>query len=93
MSSTGTTTSRSHRLSAPGATTVTGRAPPRKRATSSTGRTVADSPMRCAGEVQQCVEPLQAEREVGAALGAGDGVDLVDDHRLDSRAATRAPRR
>ena len=30
------------------------------------------------------LEPLQAEREVGAALGAGDRVDLVDDHVLDA---------
>ena len=49
MSSTGTTTWRSHSFVEPGATTSTGRAPPRNRATSSTGRTVADSPMRCAG--------------------------------------------
>ena len=32
-----------------GCTTTTSRVPPRKRATSSIGRTVADSPMRCAG--------------------------------------------
>ena len=31
----------------------------------------------------QAVEPLEAEREVRAALGARDGVHLVDDHRLD----------
>ena len=34
--------------------------------------------------VEQCVEALQRQREVGAALGAGDGVHLVDDHRLDA---------
>lgn len=49
MSSTGTTTLRSHCLVNLGWTTVTGRSPPRKRATSSTGRTVADRPIRCAG--------------------------------------------
>ena len=49
MSSTGTTTLRSHCLVDVGATTSTGREPPRNRATSSTGRTVADSPIRCAG--------------------------------------------
>ena len=49
MSSTGTTTSSSHDFSAGGSTTRTGREPPRNRATSSIGRTVADSPMRCAG--------------------------------------------
>ena len=49
MSSTGTTTSSSMRLLDSGATTTTSRLPPRKRATSSTGRTVAESPMRRAG--------------------------------------------
>jgi hypothetical protein len=49
MSSTGTTTERSKAFSLGGATTVTGRRPPRKRATSSSGRTVADRPMRRAG--------------------------------------------
>jgi hypothetical protein len=33
--------------------------------------------------LQQGVEPLEADREMRAALGAGDGVDLVDDHGLD----------
>ena len=32
------------------------------------------------GEVR---EAFQRQRQVGAALGLGDGVDLVDDHRLD----------
>jgi hypothetical protein len=49
MSSTGTTTLRSHCLVNFGCTTDTGRSPPRKRATSSTGRTVADRPIRWAG--------------------------------------------
>ena len=35
------------------------------------------------GPLQQRVEPLQRERQMRAALGAGDGVDLVDDHGLD----------
>ncbi len=49
MSCTGTRTetSKSGRSSAD--TTSTGRGPPRKRATTSTGVTVAESPMRCAG--------------------------------------------
>ncbi|GAB3872476.1 hypothetical protein GCM10027610_137970 [Dactylosporangium cerinum] len=34
--------------------------------------------------LQQGVEPLQGEREVRAALGRADRVDLVDDHRLDA---------
>jgi hypothetical protein len=39
-----------------------------------------DPPMLLA---DQPIEALEAEREVGAALVAGDGVDLVDDHRAD----------
>ncbi len=49
MSSTGTTTERSTVFCDGGCTTVTGREPPRNVATSSTGRTVAERPMRCAG--------------------------------------------
>ncbi len=49
MSAIGTTTSRSHSLVDGGCTTVTGRPPARNRATSSTGRTVAESPTRWAG--------------------------------------------
>ena len=36
------------------------------------------------GPVEERVEPLEREGEVGAALGAGDGVDLVEDDRLDA---------
>src|SRR3954465_11615856 len=91
MSSTGTTTSMSMVFAAGGCTTVTGLAPPRKRATSSTGRTVAERPTRCAGWPSRAStrpgaragpEPLERQREVGAALAAGDGMDLVDDYRL-----------
>ena len=49
MSSTGTLTLTSSVFEEAGATTETGRPPPRKAATSSTGRTVADRPMRWAG--------------------------------------------
>ena len=49
MSGTGTCTDRSNVLAAGGATMVVGAWPDRKRATSSGGRTVADSPIRCAG--------------------------------------------
>ena len=49
MSSTGTATRKSSRREEGGLTTVTGDAPPRNAATPSTGRTVADSPTRCAG--------------------------------------------
>ena len=36
------------------------------------------------GPVQQRVEPVQRDRQMGAALGAGDGVHLVDDHGADT---------
>ena len=36
------------------------------------------------GLVEQAVEALEADAEVRAALGAGDGVDLVDDDRVDA---------
>ena len=49
MSGTGTWTDRSNVLAAGGATIVVLAGPDRNRATSSGGRTVADSPMRCAG--------------------------------------------
>ena len=65
MSSTGTTTSISSGLRMPASTMVTGRGrrrdgsagssskPPRKRAISSSGRWVADRPMRCGGRSQR----------------------------------------
>ena len=37
--------------------------------------------MRCGGCVAEALEPLEREREMRAALRAGDRVDLVDDHR------------
>ena len=49
-SGTVTSTFTSSVFSAGGRTTVTGRSPPRKAAVASTGRTVADNPMRCAGD-------------------------------------------
>ncbi len=42
------------------------------------------------GARQQFVQPLQGQREVRAALGAGDRVHLVQDHRL--HAGQRVPR-
>ena len=41
----------------------------------------------------QRLEPLEREREVRAALVAGDGVDLVDDDRLDRAEQRRGPSR
>ncbi|CAM5375040.1 hypothetical protein TPAU25S_01374 [Tsukamurella paurometabola] len=37
------------------------------------------------GPFQQCVEPLQRQRQVRAAFGARDRVHLVDDHRVHAR--------
>ena len=67
-----------------------GMLPPRNRAISSSGRCVAESPMRCGASGATRVEPLEREREVRAALRARHGVDLVDDHRAQ-RAEHRAP--
>ena len=94
MSSTGTTTSSSSGLRAPASTIVTSRSapiPPRKRAMVSSGRCVALRPMRWGGRrspggaLREALEALEGEREVGAALRAGDRVDLVDDDVLDAR--------
>ena len=98
MSSTGMTTSISSGLRTPASTTVTGRGrrtpsspvavPPRKRAISSSGRWVADRPIRCGdgppAGAHPVVEALEGDREVAAALGGRQGVDLVDDHGLDA---------
>ena len=64
MSSMGTMTSRSSSLRVPASTTVTGRSspsrrPPRKRAISSSGRCVAERPMRCGGVARDRVEPFE----------------------------------
>ena len=53
MSATGTTTLTSGVAGSSSAMTVTGRAPPRKRAISARGATVADSPMRWAGRFRR----------------------------------------
>ena len=97
-SSTGTTTWSSSGLRAPGVDDRDRRGPaptpPRNRAIVSSGRCVADSPIRCgaaAGVRDEALEPLQAEGKVGAALRAGDRVDLVDDDVLDGPRASRAP--
>ena len=48
-----------------------------------TARSAGPDPGRRA--VEQRVEPFERHGEVRAALGAGDRVDLVDDHRPDAR--------
>ena len=97
MSSIGTTTWSSSGLRVPASTIVTSRpgpTPPRKRAIVSSGRWVADRPIRCGGRRcrrrprrparSRCSSRSRRQREVGAALRAGDRVDLVDDHVLDA---------
>ena len=93
MSSTGTMTWRSSAFRVPASTISTCRSgpmPPRNAAMRSSGRWVALRPMRCGGATvavlrrssPQVLQAFQREREVRAALGAGDGVHLVDDHVL-----------
>ena len=92
MSSIGTMTCSSSALRAPASTIVTARSgptPPRNRAISSSGRCVALRPIRCGAPGprplgDEPLQALQAQRQVGAALRAGDRVDLVDDHVLDA---------
>ena len=92
MSSTGTTTWSSSGLRAPASTIVTSRSGPDAaeeagdRLERPLRRAEAD-PLRRArlpSRSRQVLEPFEAQREVRAALGAGDRVDLVDDHVLDA---------
>ena len=69
--------------SRPRPTLSTALVPTRKRATSSIGFCVAERPIRSSGAVGHLLEALEAEREVGAAPRADDGVDFVDDHGAD----------
>ena len=83
MSSTGTTTSRSSSLRVPASTRVISRpVPATKRPIS---RAAAASRKTDALERLgvRALEPLEREREVRAALRAGDGMHLVEDQRLD----------
>ena len=84
MSSTGTTTCRSSSFATPASTSWIGRAPETKRPISSSGRCVAERPMRCTGVLDEPVEALDAQREVRAALRARDRVHLVEDQRADA---------
>ena len=84
MSSTGTTTLRSHVFSEGGATISTGgmaAEEARHLVERTHGGGQADA---LGGLLEEGVEPFEAHREVGAALAAGHGVHLVDDHRLDA---------
>ena len=90
MSSSGTTTFRSSSFARPASTSSIGRPPETKRPISSIGRCVAERPIALDGLLGQAVEPLDGQREVGAALRPGDGVHLVEDQRLDATSASRA---
>ena len=84
MSSSATTTSRSSSLRVPASTSSIGRPPETNRPISSSGRWVAESPMRWNGR-----STTRASRSSEIARWAprfvpGDGVHLVDDHRLDA---------
>ena len=93
MLSTGTWIFRSSGLRTPASTTWQSRpAPTRKRPTSSSGRWVADRPIRWSGRAREVLEALEGERQVGAALGARDRVDLVHDHRLGVHEELARPR-
>ena len=89
MSSTGITTSISIGLLMPASTIVTGRGSPGAAvATEEAGDLLErslrggqpDALGRAGGDLLQ---PLERQRQVGAALGRGEGVDLVDDDGLD----------
>ena len=76
--------------------------PTRKRPISSSGFCVALRPIRWKAEppagrpaavAHELLQALEREGEVRAALGVRDGVDLVDDHRVDRARASRAPAR
>ena len=90
MSSIGTTTVRSKVLSMGGCTTVTGRPPARNVATSSTGRTVAESPIRWAGWSSRASRRSSETARCAPRLVAHTAVHLVDDHGVDAGAAPPA---
>ena len=58
-----------------------GPAPTSSRATGSMGRWVADRPDAHRAAVTEVLQALQGQGQVRAPLVAGQGVDLVDDHR------------
>ncbi len=68
-------------------------APPRNRETSSSGRCVAERPIRCGSTIAARHEPLDRDREVRAPLGRHQRVDFVDDDRLDAAQGVARVRR
>jgi len=57
--------------------------PPKSRATSSSGRWVAEKANSLQLPTCEMLQPLEGKEEVRPALGGDQRVDLVDDHRLD----------
>ena len=91
MSSTGTWISRSSGLRRPVSTTLHSRVgPTRKRPTSSSGRCVADRPIRCTGRPTSCSSRSSVSARCAPRFDLRDRVDLVDDHPL--RVAEELPR-
>ena len=73
---------------------LTGRRPPAEEARHLLQRSLRGrqpDALRRAG--RDLLEPLEGQGEVGPALGRGEGVDLVDDHRLDADERLRGGRR
>ena len=73
----------------PASTMVTGRGAPRRLEAAEEAGDLLERALRgrqpdaLRRPLAQRVEPLEARAEVGAPLGGGQGVDLVDDHGLD----------
>ena len=90
MSSTGTTTVSSSGLRAPASTMATSRPSPAAaeeagdRLERALRRAEADALERRGVRGPEALQALEAQREVGAPLGAGDRVDLVHDDVLDA---------
>ena len=85
MSSTGTETVRSQFFRDGGATISTGARAGEELGHQLLGLHGGGEPDPLGGLGQQRVQPFQRHGQVRAALGAGDGVDLVDDDRCPPR--------
>ena len=90
MSSIGTSTSRSSCLRTPASTTATSRGRPGVVEPAEEPRDLVQRPLRrrqtdpLEGPLGLGGEALERQHQVGAALGRGHDVDLVDDHRRDA---------
>ena len=68
-------------------------APVRNAVSTSIGFVVAEMPTRVGGGAHERFEPLERQREMRAALVAGERVNLVDDHRAHGRQHLAGPTR